>query len=106
WGGAVPVPVNWRLAPREIADILADAGCALVIVDPEFVACFDDSALGEWKPRTLVAASEGPYEDRLAASAPAPMNDVSEDAEAIVLYTGGTTGHSKGVRLSHRNLAW
>ena len=35
--GAVFMPVNWRLAPSEIADILADATPALVVVDEEFV---------------------------------------------------------------------
>jgi long-chain acyl-CoA synthetase len=101
------VPVNWRLAPREIADILDDAGCAVVIVDAEFLSLFDDPLLAAWRKRTVIAAGgEGPYEERLARSVPAPMHDGGEDQEAIVLYTGGTTGRSKGVRLSHRNLAW
>ena len=107
WGGAVPVPVNWRLAPREVADILADAGCALVLVDPEFAALFEEPPLDAWRARAIVAgADRGDYEARLSAAALAPMHDCAEDAEAIVLYTGGTTGRSKGVRLSHRNLAW
>jgi len=107
WGGAVPVPVNWRLAPREVADILADAGCALVLVDPEFASLLEQPPLDAWRARTIVAgADRGDYEARLAASAPAPMHDCGEEAEAIVLYTGGTTGRSKGVRLSHRNLVW
>lgn len=107
WGGAVPVPVNWRLAPGEIADILDDAGCAVVIVDPEFAALFDEPPLAAWRARKIVAAADqGSYEDLLAASDPAPMRDCAGDAEAIVLYTGGTTGRSKGVRLSHRNLVW
>ena len=107
WGGAVPVPVNWRLAPPEIADILDDAGCAVVIVDPEFAPLFEVPPLAAWRARTIVAgADQGDYERLLAASAPAPMHDGGDDAEAIVLYTGGTTGRSKGVRLSHCNLAW
>jgi long-chain acyl-CoA synthetase len=106
WSGAVPVPVNWRLAPREIADILDDAGCSVVIVDPDLLPAFDDPHLAAWRERTLLAAGDqGPYEELLATSAPAPMHDGGEDAEAIVLYTGGTTGRSKGVRLSHRNIA-
>ena len=107
WGGAVPVPVNWRLAPREVADILSDAGCALVLVDPEFEALLEEPPLDAWRARAIVAgADRGDYEARLSAAALAPMHDCAEDAEAIVLYTGGTTGRSKGVRLSHRNLAW
>lgn len=107
WSGAVPVPVNWRLAPREIAEILEDAACCLVLVDAEFVSRFDDPALAAWRARALVVdGGEGAYEERIAASAPAPMHDSGEHDEAILLYTGGTTGRSKGVRLSHRNLAF
>lgn len=107
WGGAVPVPINWRLAPREIADILDDAGCKVVIVDPELQPVFDDPLLRAWRDRTLpAAADQGPYEELVASSAPAPMRDDGDNVEAIVLYTGGTTGRSKGVRLSHRNIAW
>lgn len=107
WGGAVPVPVNWRLAAGEIADVLDDAGCALVLVDDEFVERFDDPALRGWRDRIVVVESgPGSYDERLAKAAPGPMHDGGENAEALVLYTGGTTGRSKGVRLSHRNLAW
>ena len=36
--GAVTVPVNWRLAPAEIADILDDSAAAVLVVGPEFAA--------------------------------------------------------------------
>jgi len=36
WSGAVPVPVNCRLAPPEIAFILEDSGCRVLFVDPPF----------------------------------------------------------------------
>ena len=32
--GLVAVPVNWRLAPGELAAVAADAGARLVVVDP------------------------------------------------------------------------
>jgi long-chain acyl-CoA synthetase len=105
WSGAVPVPVNWRLAPGEVAEVLADAGCVLVLVDAEFVARFDDPALAAWRDRVVTVDADG-YEERIARAQPAEMHDANENAEALVLYTGGTTGRSKGVRLSHRNLAF
>src|ERR1700744_4580083 len=36
--GAALVPLNWRLAPAELGQIIADAQCPLVFVDREFEA--------------------------------------------------------------------
>jgi len=113
WSGAVPVPVNWRLSPVEIAEILDDAECKLVAAEEEFLPALDLPALADWRSKVLkVEASGGPkqeYEALLARSAPVSVEAVAEDDDAILLYTGGTTGRSKGVRLSHRNIlsnAW
>ena len=113
WSGIIPVPVNWRLSPGEIADILEDAECGLIALEDEFLPMFDAPALAAWRDRVLqVEASGGPmaqYERLLAATAPVPVEPALEDDDAILLYTGGTTGRSKGVRLSHRNIlsnAW
>ena len=35
---------------------------------------------------------------------PQPSHPVHADDDALLLYTGGTTGRSKGVRLTHRNI--
>ncbi len=34
------------------------------------------------------------------------QNEVEEDDLASIIYTSGTTGNSKGVMLTHKNLAW
>jgi len=33
WTGVVPVPLNFRLAPAEIADLLGDADCTRLLID-------------------------------------------------------------------------
>jgi acyl-CoA synthetase (AMP-forming)/AMP-acid ligase II len=52
WAGAVPAPVNYRLAPPEIAYVLDNAECELLIVEDIFGA---RNALGY--PRQTVAST-------------------------------------------------
>ena len=108
--GAIPVPINYRLAALEIRAILEDSDSKLLIVDRVFAHLLDKPELAAWKERSLridapadQAACQYEAEMRQATHA-APVA-VEEDEDAILLYTGGTTGRSKGVRLSHRNLA-
>jgi len=109
WTGAVPVPVNYRLAPAEIREILADAGCSMIAVDPGFAGMLDSPELADWRTRHVRLgaddASDGVnYDQRIAAAQPAKPAKTGPDDEAILLYTGGTTGKAKGVPLSHRNI--
>jgi long-chain acyl-CoA synthetase len=111
WLGAVPVPVNFRLAPREIAYILDDAECRLVAVEEEFAHLFETRELAPWARRILTIGPGGKgdprrqYDRLLDQTRPAVMfDDADEDADALIIYTGGTTGRAKGVRLSHRNI--
>src|SRR5690606_1322852 len=110
WMGAVPVPINYRLAPPEIRYILDNANCKALAVESVFLDCLETEPLAPWRERALLIAETpqesrlAQYEDLLAGAAPAPMHEAAEDDDAILLYTGGTTGRSKGVRLSHRNV--
>jgi long-chain acyl-CoA synthetase len=113
WAGVVPVPINWRLNPREMAAILEDSGCKLIALAGEFLPLLDSPTLGMWTGRTLTVEAlpgdAGQYEARIAAAAAVPVHPSSESDDAILLYTSGTTGSGKGVRLTHRNIisdAW
>ena len=101
--GATPVPLNFRLAPPEIRYVLEDAACDRVVVDPEFAGLLDSEPLLDWRDRVISLETEL-WEQALTAAKPLPMRSAGADDEAMLLYTGGTSGRAKGVPLSHRNI--
>jgi long-chain acyl-CoA synthetase len=111
WGGFVFVPINTRLAPPEIAFWLTDSGCSGLFIDDAFFP-----ALGDFRPHApglrhivRVGGGDAPpgilaFEDLVATGAPIADAGRRGDDLAGIFYTGGTTGRSKGVMLSHRNI--
>ncbi len=93
--GRAIVPLNSRWAETELAYALEDAGAKLLITDQ------DAGGLGECVDRVI---SFDEYEQLLQESSPKEFADTNEEDLAGLFYTGGTTGKSKGVMLSHRNL--
>lgn len=102
--GRVQVPLNFRWAEPELAYALEDAGARVLLCDR------DPGRLADIVER-VVRIDLGEYDELLEATTPVDFDDhaVSEDDLAGLFYTGGTTGLSKGVMLTHRNLvanAW
>ena len=110
WMGAVPVPVNYRLAPPEIRYLLEDADCRMLAVEDAFLGLLETEELTPWRNRVLYLSLEKAdvdlqqYEILMEDAAPVSMHNSAQDDDAILLYTGGTTGRCKGVRLSHANI--
>jgi len=111
--GIVPVPLNYRLAPREWADILADAGAVAVAADPEYAAGLDAAVAMSAAPApTLIriCTAEGqdgwaPLEALLArAPAEAPRVRVAPTDTLFQIYTSGTTGKAKGALLTQHSI--
>lgn len=105
--GAILVPVNTRLAPREIRGILIDSGARALLAAPRLSAPVEEALSGRDTAveRVLWTGDGGSYEDALAEH-PAPFDPVGVDADqpAHLYYTSGTTGEPKGVILTHRNV--
>ena len=111
WAGGTIVPINTRLAPPEILYWLEDCDATiLVVADPfvEMIAGMRDQ-LGQI--RRFVHLGEGPVPDGFLSHEALivetqPVDDAGrcdEDLYAL-FYTGGTTGRSKGVMITHAGM--
>ena len=95
--GFAVVPLNTRHSDAELAYALEDSGAKILLIDRAPGAL---EALVE----RVVQISDG-YESLICGAAEIELGQgVDEQSLAGLFYTGGTTGKSKGVMLSHRNL--
>ena len=95
--GFVVVPLNTRHANPELEYALKDSGARVLICDR------DPGSLADIVERVVMIPDD--YESLLSDAEPIALGqNINEDDLAGLFYTGGTTGASKGVMLSHRNL--
>jgi long-chain acyl-CoA synthetase len=113
WSGAVFVPIHSRLAPAEILYWLNDSGSIVLFVDDAFLPAIAQIRERLESVEHFVYLGDGEipegflsYEDLVASHAPIDATRRSGDDLAGIFYTGGTTGRSKGVMLSHRGLTY
>jgi fatty-acyl-CoA synthase len=104
--GAVFVPLNFRLAPPELAAILDDCAPSVLIWDEAFadtvVAVRGTASVRDWLGVADI------QDNGLQGRGPGEPIDipVSLDDLCMIQYTSGTSGRPKGVQLSHGNIAW
>lgn len=103
--GYVVVPLNYRLAPREIRSILSDAEPQILFHEPRFAGALD-TICRDIDGFCAIEIGEA-YEAFIAAT-PAHWAEpaVASSDIAHLLYTSGTTGKPKGCLQSHRASAF
>ncbi len=106
--GAIYMPLNTAYQPAEISYFLGDATPRVLVADPARLTVLEPvaSAAGVATLLTLGAQGEGDLVERAAGAQPfADVFDCADDDLAVICYTSGTTGRSKGAMITHDNLA-
>lgn len=101
--GAVLVPVSTFVTARELGEILAHADVDLLILQAQ-LRSRDHVALVDRLPAEAKRCEIVPLDalPRPAARPSPALRQLDRETDACILYTSGTTGRPKGVRLSHR----
>lgn len=106
--GVVPVPLNFRLHPREWSYQLKDSGARAIFAGPEFTSGIDEiRAEVPTEKFVSITGSQGEWSSLHSLLADADVDgsgdvEIAEDDDLYQMYTSGTTGRPKGAVITHK----
>lgn len=103
--GNVVLPLSPLLREGDLGRVLTESSAAAAVLNDSMTAAV---ARASATPEHLLCFGNADRANSVAALAAGPVGALTElepDAVACIHFTSGTTGQSKGVRLTHRNIA-
>lgn len=105
--GGIYVAYNWRWTATELAAGIEETGASIILVEEQFEELLEEALgiLGTRVERLPRVVRQGSQTDGLRTGT-GPIDEVvGLESPLCIIYTGGSTGASKGVVLSHRSAA-
>jgi long-chain acyl-CoA synthetase len=122
--GAVIVPILPDFKPEDLANLINHSDSKILFIDDKIFESLDSGKIPEVAGvisledfsmisagNPIVSSAFESLEEKFTKAYPEikkediKFSDISNDKLAVISYTGGTTGFSKGVMLSHNSLA-
>lgn len=110
--GAVLVPLNYRLPPKAILELLSDCQPSVLLHEAEFAEIAVSALQTSTVPACLpIDGEKEACAAQLVSDGNPPLPEINayhaeQDDTAMILYTSGTTGRAKGAMIPYRQIHW
>ncbi len=113
--GAVMVPINFRLIPKELEYIINNSEMEALVYSEDFQQTIDGIRSNTKNVKHYIYVNEDTPKgaisytgilDRQSDAEPSISWEVGQNDMVMIMYTSGTTGTPKGVMFTHSELLW